>query len=121
VLPIVGLVSRTAPLVVMSVTSYVSTNGLGQNYSAVPQNVLFGVIALSAGLVFVLGGAYGLAIVAAGLFVAVVVATIARRLVGGATGDVYGASIELAVTICLIAAAAIIDTGEKLEPVWTNI
>lgn len=120
VLPIVGLISRTAPLVVMSMTSYVSANGLGQSYSAVPKSALFVIIASSAGVTFLMGGAYALVIAVVGFAVAVLVAKIAKSRVGGATGDVYGASIELSVAFCLIAAVAIIDVGEKLEPVWTN-
>lgn len=118
---VIGTVSRTGPLVVMSMTQYVSSGGLGQSYSGLARPALAGSILVSAGIAFVAGGALALAVTAAGLLMAAVIGWVAKKRLGGATGDVYGASVELAFAASLIAVVAILDAGEILEPIWTTL
>lgn len=71
-----------------------------------------GAIVRAAGVVLGLGvavaalGVRGLALVGAAVLAAGVVGLVARRRVGGVTGDVLGAATELATTAALVAAAA---------------
>jgi adenosylcobinamide-GDP ribazoletransferase len=121
VLPLVGLVSRTAPLVVMSFTSYVSANGLGQSYTGLTKPALIAAIIVAGGVAAVIGGGFALAVAGAGLVVAILVGAIAKTRLGGANGDVYGASIELVAAVCVIGAAGVVDAGGMFEPVWTTL
>lgn len=129
VLALVGLISRTAPLAVMSMTTYVSFQGpgqgpgqgLGQGYIGLSRPALAGSVIFAAGIAFVIGGWQALAVAFAGLLMAFAVGAFANKRLGGATGDVYGASVELAFAVGLIGAAAVMDAGEKLEPVWVNL
>ena len=121
VLPVVGLISRSAPLVIMSITNYVSANGLGKSYVGVPKPALVSVIFLTLVISAVIGGVPALSIAIGGLVSAAVIALFARKRIGGANGDVYGAGIELATTVCLIGAVGVIDAGGLFEPVWTTL
>jgi adenosylcobinamide-GDP ribazoletransferase len=121
VLPLAGLISRAAPLVVMALTSYVSENGLGQSYANLSKIAL--IIAISAAVIVsaVIGGGLALSIAIAGLIAAALVGLFAKKRIGGANGDVYGASIELVVAFCLVGAAGVVDAGGRFEAVWTNM
>lgn len=121
VLAIAGLVSRTAPLVVMFMTPYLPAAGLGQGYRGLSKLAITGAILFAVAMVFAIGGWLALSVALAGVLAASAVGLFAARRLGGATGDVYGASIELSFAISLIAAVAVMDAGEKLEPVWANL
>ncbi len=124
VLALVGLISRTAPLVVMSMTTYVSFQGpgqgLGQSYIGLSRPALAGSVLFAVGIAFVIGGWQALAVAVVGLLMAFAVGAFASKRLGGATGDVYGASVELAFVVGLIGAVAVMDAGEKLEPIWVD-
>ena len=117
VLPLVGVVSRAAPLVVMSVTSHVSQNGLGQSYAGLSKIALITVIMLAAVVAAIIGGGLSLSIAIVGLIAAVLIGLFSKKRIGGANGDVYGASIELVMAVCLIGAAGVIDGGGRFEAV----
>lgn len=119
-LPIIGIVSRTAPLVIMSITKYVSANGLGSQYVGIPKPALIVVILLSLVISAAVGGGPTLSIAVGGIVAALVVGLLAKKRLGGANGDVYGAGIELAVFICLIGAAGVVDAGAITDPFWTS-
>lgn len=121
VLPLVGVVSRTAPLVVMAVTSYVSQNGLGQSYAKLSNIALLVAIVLAVVVGAVIGGGLSLSIAIAGLIAALLIGLFSKKRIGGANGDVYGASIELVVAVCLIGAAGVVEGGGRFEALWTNL
>lgn len=121
VLPLAGVVSRAAPLVVMALTSYVSQNGLGQSYTSLSKIALVTAIVFTVVVAAVIGGGLSLSIAIAGLVAAVLVGLFSKKRVGGANGDVYGASVELVVLVCLVGAAGVVDAGGRFEAVWTNM
>jgi adenosylcobinamide-GDP ribazoletransferase len=122
VLPMVGLMSRSAPLVVMTLTRYVSSSGgLAQSYVGIPKPALVFAIIVAVVISAVIGGGLALSIALAGLVMAVLVAFFAKRRIGGSNGDVYGAAVELVTAVCLIGASGVVDAGGMFEAVWTNI
>ncbi|MEE8045828.1 MAG: adenosylcobinamide-GDP ribazoletransferase, partial [Dehalococcoidia bacterium] len=102
VLPLVGLVSRTAPLMVMATTNYVSANGLGQSYAGLSKSALIVMLVFTLAVAAVIGGGPALSAAIVGLIAAALVGLFARKRIGGANGDVYGASVELVAAVCLI-------------------
>lgn len=52
---------------------------------------------------------------------ALAIGILAKKRLGGATGDVYGASIEFSFAAALIGAVAVVGAGEKLEPIWVRL
>lgn len=121
VLPLAGVVSRAAPLVVMATTSYVSRNGLGQSYAGLSKRPLVIAVVLAVVVAAVIGGGLSLSIAIAGLIAAVLTGLIAKKRIGGANGDVYGASVELVVMVCLVGAAGVVDAGGRFQAVWTDL
>ncbi len=125
VLALAGLISRTAPLVVMSMTSYISLQapgqGLGQSYVGLSRSALLATVFIVVGIAFAIGGWLAVAAAFAGLLMAFVVGAFAKKRLGGANGDVYGASVELSFAVALIGAIAVIDAGEKFEPIWSGL
>lgn len=113
-----GLISRTAPLAVMFVSSYAPTKGLGQGYRGLSKLPIAGSVLFTFLVAAVIGGWLALTVTFAGLLMALAVGVLARRRLGGATGDVYGASVELSLAVALISVVALKDAGEKLEPIW---
>lgn len=120
-LPVVGLISRTAPLLIMAMTSYVSENGLGASYSALSRLLLLGAIIISVAVALVLGGVSGVPIAVAGLLAAGLVGTLAKSRLGGANGDVYGAGIELSFTTCLVTVVGFSHADIQFESIWDSI
>jgi adenosylcobinamide-GDP ribazoletransferase len=121
VLPVVGLVSRSAPLVIMSFTRYVSQNGLGADYTTIPKLALIVVILVTLVASAVIGGGPALSIAVGGVITAALVGLVAIKRIGGANGDVYGAGVELTVAVCLVGASGVIDAGGLFEPIWATL
>ena len=120
-LVVAGLVSRTAPLVVMSFTSYLPAEGLGQSYTGLSKLAIAGSVAFTFAIAFAIGGWLALAVASGGLVTALAIGILAKKRLGGATGDVYGASIEFSFAAALIGAVAVVGAGEKLEPIWVRL
>jgi len=120
-LPVTVMISRTAPLVIMSITSYVSPNGLGTNYVDVPKPILLIVVVITLAISAVVGGGPTLSLAFVGLLAALVVGLLAKKRLGGANGDVYGAGVEISLAVCLVIAAGIVDAGAIVEPVWSGL
>ncbi|MBS3965258.1 MAG: adenosylcobinamide-GDP ribazoletransferase [Methylomonas sp.] len=98
--PVLG---RSAILALMLTMPYVSPNGLAAAlYTRLPRTAARGVLALSLLLAVVTLGL--LPVVLTALLV-LAVRTAAMRRLGGATGDVYGAAVELGETALLVALA----------------
>lgn len=120
-LPVAVMISRTAPLVIMSITDYVSSNGLGNSYVGIPKLALATVIVITFAYSAAIGGGPALSLSIAGFASALGVGLLARKRIGGANGDVYGAGIEITLAVCLVGAAGIVDAGAIVEPVWSGI
>lgn len=102
--PVLG---RCAMVVVAAAVPYARPQGLGAGYHEAARGVpLLG--SLAAGLVVALlaYGPAGLALGVAAALAALAMAGWARAALGGATGDVYGATCELVETAVLLGAAA---------------
>ena len=105
-LVIAGAVSRWTLLLVVAALPYIRESGLG--VAAVGRHRLFDVVLGSAitVIVCVLDWRRAVVAVVVALLIAAVVALIARRRIGGATGDVYGATAELSQLGALVVFAA---------------
>jgi len=120
-LSVTVMISRTAPLLIMLITSYVSPNGLGKNYVNLPKPALIAIIATTLVVSAALAGGPTLSLAVAGFAAALIVGLLAKKRLGGSNGDVYGAGVELAFAVCLVAAAGIVDAGAIIEPVWSGL
>jgi len=105
-LVIAGAVSRWALLLVIAALPYIRESGLG--VAAGGRHRLFDLVLGSAitVIVCVLDWRRAVVAVVVALLIAAVVALIARRRIGGATGDVYGAIAELSQLGALVVFAA---------------
>jgi adenosylcobinamide-GDP ribazoletransferase len=100
-------VGRAAPLALGWALPYARpTGGSGAALTDAGWHVHAGGLALGVGGAVGLLGVRGLALVGGAGLVVGIVWWIARRRLGGVTGDVLGAAVELATTAALVAAAA---------------
>jgi adenosylcobinamide-GDP ribazoletransferase len=105
-LVIAGAVSRWAMLVVIATVPYVREAGLGVAAGGPHRRLDVALGSAIAVLVCLLDWRRGVACLVVALLVAVVVGAIARKRIGGATGDVYGATSELTQLSALVVFAA---------------
>ncbi len=99
--------ARYAMVVGTAAVPYARPDGMGAGYHAAARGApLLLATVTAAGMVFVLFGAAGLTLLAIATVVPLAVATWARRRIGGATGDIYGAICELTETAILVAIVA---------------
>lgn len=110
VLPVVAAfaISRSAPLPLAAVLPYARTGaGTGRLLSEhVSRGAALAGISLAVALALAATGAWALATLACLVLVVASVGALARSRLGGATGDVMGAAIELTATLALIVAVA---------------
>ena len=115
-----AMAGRSAAVAAMAAFPYLRTQGLGTAYNAGSRVTYAAAGLLAFALGFILAGPYGLAIVGGSALAGLAVSWFAsRRLGGGVTGDVYGASVEIAETCALIAFVAIFNVGAAIAPVWS--
>ncbi len=106
------VVSRYAMVLQLMVFPYVRTPGLGSPFhgrDARLPSVVAALIAVVA--VGVLGGLGGILILAAICLLALALGQMAMGLIGGLTGDIYGATNELTEVGALLAAVALLPLG----------
>jgi adenosylcobinamide-GDP ribazoletransferase len=100
-------VSRAAPLPLAAALPYAGSDGTGRVFveRLGPSAAGTGVV-LAAVLAVVLGGLWAFALIGALVVITLAVGLAARRRLGGATGDVLGAGVELTTLAGLLVAAA---------------
>ena len=112
---------RFAAAAAMAVFRYERSQGLGTPFVGTSRVAYLAAAVFAAVLAFVLGGPFGLAALAGATVVGLAISAFAaRRLDGGVTGDVYGASIELAEVSALLAFIAMFSAGLDIGPVWSG-
>lgn len=110
---------RLAAVASMATFRYENSDGLGTPFRGTGLIAYLAAAVFAAALAFILAGPFGLAALACAVLVGLgVSAFAARRLGGGVTGDVYGASIELAEVSALLAFVAMFSAGLVIAPVW---
>ena len=109
--------SRWGMALALSVFPYAREQGLGTAFRGVKTAhvVIAGAIALIAAVIF--AGLSGIILFAIATIVAILAGLWVTRLLGGLTGDIYGAINELSEVIILIAAIGIIHYI-SIEPIW---
>ncbi|HEX6447590.1 MAG TPA: adenosylcobinamide-GDP ribazoletransferase [Streptosporangiales bacterium] len=112
VLPAAHALSRGAAVVLLGTVSPASSGGLGASYAAVVSRRRAVVTAVVAAvLATAAGGPWTLAGIAAVALVTFAMGRLAVRRFGGLTGDVAGATQQLAELVILVPAAALVTTG----------
>lgn len=98
------VIARATPAVLAALFRPARADGQGAAFHAGvrPSAVALGLVAALAAAVFALGG-FGVAAVAAGLLAAVAAAAVIAPRLGGMTGDVLGAAVELSEVAVLLA------------------
>ena len=109
---IVPCLARFAMLVAIAAFPYARTEGVGAGFRqrAWPAATLVGAATAAAASVALLGPG-GLYAAAAAIAVALLCGVIATRLVGGMTGDLYGATVEIAEAALFLFIAAFANEG----------
>ena len=109
-LVVAHMLGRTMAVAVMGVAPAAADTGLGHSYAAhLPRAWTAAVVVLSSAVAVGLGltGTVSLTTAAAG---AALVALVARRAFGGITGDILGATEQVAEMAVLVSAAALVST-----------
>ncbi len=116
---VVPCLSRWAILVVMGRFPYVRREGLGTPFVRAEgaTRVMIAGLAVAGTVAVALAGPLGLVLVGAAGLVAWVVGSWAARLLGGVTGDIYGAVVEISEVVMLVL-AVLLTLGEPgaLQP-----
>lgn len=112
---------RLAAVASMATFRYENSDGLGTPFRGTGLIAYLAATVFAVALAFILAGPFGLAALACAALVGLgVSAFAAQRLGGGVTGDVYGASIELAEVSALLAFVAMLSAGLAIGPVWSG-
>lgn len=107
-----GALSRAAPAALAAALRGVRADGAGASFaSRVSRPGAAVAAALGAGLALAAGTAHGLELTGIAAAGTVVLGACYRRWLGGVTGDLLGAAVELTETLALVAAAAL--TGSR--------
>ena len=117
VLVIFPMLSRWGMMLALSVFPYARDQGLGTAFRGIKLNyiVVAGAIALIAAVIF--AGLSGVILFAIATIISILTGLWITRLLGGLTGDIYGAINELSEVIILITAIGIIHYI-SIEPIW---
>lgn len=103
-----ALLGRLAMVVLLAVMSPARSDGLGAMVAAPPRGAIFSAFVISAVIVFLhLPWLVSITVFCAAVLAASIVGVLAKRAIGGYTGDVLGAAgllAELAVLLVLVAA-----------------
>ena len=104
-LMVIPLLGRTVPPLLFLTTPYLRRHGLGEALSAyAPRGIWIGTL-LAAVVALLLGGAPATSMIGATVITFAVVRTAALRRLGGITGDIAGAAVEITETTVIVALA----------------
>ncbi len=116
---VAAMAGRFAAVASMAVFRYKDGQGLGTQFQGAGRIAYLAAAVFSIALAFILAGPPGLAALACAAAVGLgVSAFAARRLGDGITGDVYGATVELAEVSALLAFVGMYGAGLAFRPVW---
>jgi adenosylcobinamide-GDP ribazoletransferase len=118
VLVVAAAMSRTVVLGVMAGFPYARPEGIGEGYSGNRPVILVAGIATAVGVALLFGGPASLLALLPAALVGLAVAVYARRLIGGVTGDIYGAVIELAELAALLTLVALAGSDFTIGVAW---
>lgn len=110
-LVVAATLSRATVAGVMTTFPYAREQGIGSVYSASKGLVIPVVAIIGVGVAFAFGSGAGLVAAGFAALVGVAVALYAKRKIGGLTGDVYGAIVELAELAALLGLVSGIATA----------
>jgi adenosylcobinamide-GDP ribazoletransferase len=112
--------ARAAVVVVMATFRYSSPDGLGAAYSAGARRSLPAAALVCAVTAVAFGGWWALAAALAAMAAGVLTGWLAAARLGGVvTGDVYGASVEVAEVVALVTFAGLTGAGVAIAPLWS--
>lgn len=117
-LVVAAALSRCVVSVVVSSFRYVRVDGIGSAYSAGPWRILPIAIATALAVTVVFGSLPALIAGASALVVGIGVALYARRMIGGVTGDIYGAVVELSEIAALLTLVALVEANIEIGVIW---
>lgn len=102
-----GALARVAAVVLAAALPYARAEGVAAPFVTASRLRCAAASVVGIAVALVLVRATGAAIVVAGLVITVVLAWTARRALGGVTGDVLGAAVEITETLALVVAVAL--------------
>lgn len=117
-LVVAAALSRGAVAVVVVYFPYVRSGGIGSTYSngsrlIVPTAVITAVV-----VAVVFGSVVALIAAAAAMVTGVGIALYSRRMIGGVTGDIYGAIVELSEIAALLTLLGLLEASFDIGVIW---
>lgn len=118
VLVVAGVLSRGTVAVVIAMFPYIRKEGIGSAYAGRARAIVPVAVIISVALAVTFGGVPALAALGAAATGGLVVAGYARRSIGGVTGDIYGAVVEVSELAALLTLSALLFATWDIGAIW---
>ncbi len=118
VLVVAAVLSRGAVSAVVALFPYVRAQGIGAVYSNSSRLAVMTAVVTALALTAVFGNPASLIAAAVAFVIGALIAMYARRAIGGVTGDIYGAVVELSELSALLTLLALIEAGFDIGAIW---